>query len=157
MNPDLRQDILSSDVIYALMRNLPNPELISDVTLNDSNKTLTVDANEIWEILSIWVELTSTATVGNRLMRLLFKDSASDIIWQAYPGVNQAASLSRNYLFAQNLARDTAFYSSIMLNHPLPPLLFPAGFQISIYDSAGVDPAADDLIVQMMINRYDVP
>ena len=42
------------------------PTLKADEAINDSDKSFTVAANEHWWILSIWAELISTATVGDR-------------------------------------------------------------------------------------------
>ena len=42
---------------------------IDDEALNDSDKTITVPAGKRWLVLSVNVELTATATVGNRQVR----------------------------------------------------------------------------------------
>lgn len=154
---DLQQSILNSDVIYALTRNLPNPELISDEALNDSDKTLTVPADQIWEILSIWLEFTSTATVGNREIRTTTRDSANDTVFDTKPGIIQSASKTFQYLFAPSFPRETAVFASDRFHFPYPRIFLPASFNLRLFDAAVVDVAADDLIIQMMVNRYDVP
>ena len=47
------------------------PQLQADEAANDSDKSFTVPAGRMWELTSIWVELVSTATVGNRQMVVL--------------------------------------------------------------------------------------
>lgn len=153
---DLKQAIANSNLIYAAMRNFPNPILQVEETANDSDKTITVTANKIWEILWIWIELTTTATVGNRNLTILVLDDSNDLIYSISLGINHAASLTRNYLFAENLPREAAFFAIDRLYHPLPKTILPAGYKIRIYDSSAVDAAADDMIIQMMVNEWDV-
>lgn len=157
MNEDIQQSILNSDVIYALTRNLPNPELISDETLNDSDKTLTVDADEIWEIVSIRIELTTTSAINNRQLVIVFRDVSDDIIFSVFAGTEQAPSLLYKYHYGQGLPHATTLIKNEILT-PLPSRFYlPAGYNIRIYDVNNIDPAADDMIIQMMVNRYDVP
>jgi len=153
---DLKQAIANSNLIYAAIRNFPNPVLKDEETINDSDKIITVPANKIWEILWIWVEFVSTATVGNRNLVVVFRDGSDDIICSFEPGVAQAASLSRYFLFAENLPRETAFFNTCRLYHPLPKTILPAGYSIRIYDSAAIDAAADDMIIHMMVNQWSV-
>ena len=156
MPADLTQDILNSDVITLLTRAIPNPELIVDENLNDSYKTLTVDSAEIWHILWIWVEFTATATVGNRNMRIIIRDDSDDRIYQYNSNTNQAASDNWTYLFTSQLVHSNL--GGIPSIHiPIPAKLYlPAGYDIDIGDGNNVDAAADDMIIQMMVNRYDV-
>jgi hypothetical protein len=122
--------------------------LVADEVVDDSDKTFTVTASQEWEILSIWIELTTTATVGNRQITVDMLDSANDVIGSFVAGANQAASLGRNYMFAPMLQLMTAF-SGVYLSFPLPPFFLPAGYKIRVYDSAAIAAAADDMIVQM--------
>lgn len=154
---DKQQLILNSDVIYALTRNLPNPELISDETSNNSDKTLTVPANQIWEILSIWIVLNTTADSGNRLIILQFRNDSDVIFIELTPTIDHAASLTKYYLFAPGLPRETSFFGGNKLFYPFPSLSMPAGFNVRVFDTAVIAPTADDMTIQIMINRYDVP
>ena len=126
--------------------------LQAEETANDSDKTLTVPANTIWQVLWIWVELVSTATVGTRQMTVQILDAAADVVMTLKAGATQAASLTRNYCFAPALADLTAFRDTSFLMTPLPPtVILPAGYGVRVYDSAAVDAAADDMVVQMMV------
>ena len=126
-------------------------ELQAEENANDSDKTLTVPANTIWQVLWIWVELVSTATVGTRQVTVQILDAAADVVMTLKAGATQAASLTRNYLFAPALADLTAFRDTSFLMTPCPPtLILPAGYGVHVYDSAAVDAAADDMVVQMM-------
>ncbi|MFQ5741985.1 MAG: hypothetical protein ACE5HV_00170 [Acidobacteriota bacterium] len=144
----LNVETLSSQL---LNRAVGKPVLQVDEALNDSDKTFTVPANTTWEILSLWAELTTTATVGNRQVALEIQDAAGDIIAQVRHGVTQAASLTRNYLFAPDVADLTAFRDADYLSSAMPRLILPESSIIRVFDKAAVDAAADDLVLQMMV------
>lgn len=133
-----------------------SPELKVDESLNDSDKTFTVTASEEWEIQSIWVELTTTATAGNRQIVIEIQDSSSDVIGQYRAGIAQAASLTRYYMFSPHAEGLTAFRDTDYLSNPIAPLCLPASYVIRVYDVAAVDAAADDMNVQMMIKKRSV-
>jgi hypothetical protein len=124
--------------------------LQADETANDSDKTFTVPASTEWEILSIWIELSTTATVGNRQIVVEMQDSTGDVIGKFLAGAVQLASLAREYEFAPMVQLMTAFVGTY-LSFPLPPYFLSAGEKVRVYDSAAVDAAADDMIVQMKI------
>jgi len=58
-------------------------------------------------------------------------------------------------MFAPNLALMTSFVG-IYLSFPLPPMVLPAGFKVRVYDSAAIDAAADDMVVQMVVKSRTV-
>ena len=156
MPADLTQDILNSDVITLLTRSIPNPELTTDTTANDSDKTFTVPSNQIWHVQFVHIQLATTATVGNRQMDIAVRDDSNAIILLLPAGTTQAASLTRYYAYFPTAPLATSFISSRLVV-PLPPLLFlPAGYNLRVHDNGDVDLAADDMTVQIMNNRYDV-
>jgi len=127
-----------------------HPTLLADETADDSDKSFAVPADTEYQVLWIWVELTTTATAGNRQMTIEIQDSAADVIGRVKAGIVQAASLTRNYMFAPALADLTAFRDTAYLMTPLPPtLVLPEAFIVRVYDSAAVAAAADDMIVQI--------
>jgi hypothetical protein len=132
--------------------------LQSDETLNDSDKTFTVPADTEWQILWIWAEFTTTATVGNRQLVIEIQDTANDVIGQpARAGVTQAASLTYYYQFGPGLADLVAFRDTDWLSAPIPPTtILKAGDIVRVYDNNAVDAAADDLILQMQIAARSV-
>jgi hypothetical protein len=135
-----------------------NPSLQAEEALNDSDKTFTVPAGTEWEILTIYVELATTATVGNRQLAIRFTDGSDDIIGQIRAGAVQAASLTRIYQFGVGLPDLTAFRDTDFLSTPLPDgLVLPAGYKVRILDKAAIDAAADDMDVQMMVRARLVP
>jgi len=125
------------------------PELlVNDATPNDSDKTFTVPAGEEWEILSIYAQLTTTATVGNRAMAVEFMTAAGDIIasvWASSAPL-QAASLSYKYTLAPGM---DVVASAPRSSGSIPSLALLAGYQIRVYEYVAVDPAADDMTVRI--------
>ena len=123
----------------------------SDTDANDSDKSFTVPASVIWHVLSIWVELTTTATVGDRQVAVEIQVSGPDVTAEwARAGTTQAASLTRYYEFAPGLADLEDFRDTDYLSTPIPVTgLLKAGDVIRVYDNAAVDAAADDMIVHI--------
>jgi len=132
-----------------------HPSLQADEAANDSDKTFTVTATEEWQIQSIWVELATTATAGNRQLVIEIQDDSADVIFQVRAGAVQAASLTYYYAFAPHLVDLTAVRDSDYLMTPFPALVLPAGYIIRIYDSKAIDAAADDMVCQVLLNVRD--
>lgn len=131
--------------------------LVSHETENDSDKEYTLPAGYIYQVLSIRVEYTSTATVGDRQLALQLLDTDDDVVEEYRPHLTQAASLTYNYQFAPGLAQDTAIYDTDHCTTPLPPtFIIPAGYDLRIYDNNAVAAAADDMVIQMRLARRAV-
>ena len=135
------------------------PSLQAEEAADDSDKSLTVPASTQWRIKSIWVELTSSGDAGNRVISVEIQDGSADVIFRVDAGAVQAASLTRYYSFAGWQADLTAFRGagSDLLMTPIPPdLVLPAAYVVRVYDSAVIAAAADDMIVQMLVEARTV-
>ncbi len=133
-----------------------SPSLQSDEVANDSDKSIVVTASYEWKIQWIWVELITTATGGNRQLVIEIQDPTTDVIFQMRAGIVQAASITRYYLFAPMGAEIVAFRDTDFLYVPMPPAIhLPASYIVRVYDSKAIDAAADDMIVQMMVQERD--
>jgi len=130
------------------------PVLEAEETLNDSDKTFTVGTDEEWMIISIWIEFATTATVGNRLICIEILDTTDDVISRISAYEIQAASLSKNYLFAPYFVHRAAPANDY--NTVLPDFVIPSGYDIRVYDINGIDVAADDMNVQMLVKKRKV-
>lgn len=129
-------------------------EVEKDVLANDSDKSFTVPAGEIWELLAARIILASTATVGNRQICIEITDG-TDVILRILAGAVQAASLTRYYNFYQGAPNLTAFIDTTHLCNPLPSKLqLAAGYVIRIYDKTAVDAAADDMSVYLTVSKF---
>ena len=126
-------------------------EYVSDETADDSDKSFTVPASTEWQILSIWVEFTSTADAGARQLVIETQDGAADVTGQPMrAGVTQDPSLTYYYQFGPALADLTALRDTDWLMSPIPPTLpLPAGHVLRIYDNNAVQVAADDMVVHI--------
>jgi hypothetical protein len=131
-----------------------NVSVVADATANDSDKTFTVPADTIWYVLSIYVQYASTATVGNRVLTILVTDASDNPFIRYVTGANQAASLTRHYVFAPGHPNETSFggpATDTMLRSASDRLTLPNGFKIRVFDSAVIDAAADDMTVRLLI------
>lgn len=124
-------------------------ELGSDTAADDSDKSFTVPATTEWKILSIWVELTTTATVGDRQIEVQIQDGTTDVIMEFKVGAVQAASLTRYYLLTSEIADLTAFRDTDYLSTTIPEFVLPASYIIRVWDNAAIDAAADDMVVHI--------
>jgi hypothetical protein len=126
-------------------------QLQPNETLGSNDKTFTVPSGRLWQVLWIWVEYTSNATVGDRQLQVAFCDTEDDVIGQLRPNVVQAASLARRYMIGPSLANQAAFYDTDHIQTPMPPTIFlPAGYDVRIRDINEVS-ATDNMVIQMMI------
>jgi|SRR3990170_7143801 len=125
----------------------------ADADTNDSDKTQTVPAATQWVLLSIWVELITTVTVGNRQVDVLITDASDNAICKAVAGAVQAASLTRVYIFAPLNPQETGFTNTVMFRSLPQGLALPAGYKVRVYDSAAIAAAADDMTVRILVDE----
>lgn len=125
-------------------------------TADDSDNTFTVPANTEYQILSVYVSLVTTATVGNRQMAVQALDASNNVLLGARAGVVQAASLTRAYSFAPGLPQDTAFRDTDYLGVSLPAIFLAPGQKLRVYDKAAIAAAADDMTVRVQIASRSV-
>ena len=98
---------------------VPNIENVQDITANDSDKSWTVPANEVWKITHACVNLIATATVGNRLMTLEVKDIDGNVIKNLAAGSVQVATANVSYCFMQGIYRETTIINGV-IQVPIP-------------------------------------
>jgi len=125
-------------------------------TADDSDNTFVVPANTEYEILSIYITLASTATVGNRQMAVQALDASDNIIASLVAAVTQAASLTYRYMFGVGLADAVAVRDSTYVTVGLPLLFLAAGQKLRVFDKAVVAAAADDMVVRVQIASRSV-
>lgn len=120
-----------------------------DVTLNDSDKTITVPANRLWWIHLIHIDFTSSAVGGDRVIRMFITTDGTNSVLSHQLPLTQAASLIRRYTFAPTYPENTSFNGFDALL-PLPSrLLIPAGGTLRILDNSLIDPTADDMLIRI--------
>lgn len=127
---------------------------VFDSTANDSDKSFTVPAGEMWKLMYANVKLVTSADVGNRQLRFAVTDPNGNEVGYISAGAVQAASLTRSYGFLQGIYRETAFIDG-MIQIPIPiDLYLSAGSTIRFYDSAAIAAAADDMTVAFGVQRF---
>lgn len=130
------------------------PELQVEETADDSDKTITVPDKTQWRVLWIWIEYVATATVGNRILQIDIRDPSDDVIYSVTAVAAIVASATE---YARAVPSDAiAAAETVAGFHTLPlphECILPAGYDIRIYDSAAIAAAADDMVVQMMVEE----
>lgn len=99
------------------------------------------------DVMFTWMHViyTSTATAGNRQLRVNMLDADDNVIWDARAGTVQAASLERDYALMWGVYRETAFVDG-QIHVPFPQqLILPSNYRFNIADANNVD-AADSFI-----------
>lgn len=125
---------------------------VRDATADDSDKILlTVPIGKVAVVNTLYVNLITTATVGTRNPLLQITDG-TNTVFLVYAGT-QAASLTVDWNFGAGLPSVT---TGVFRSSGLPTLYLPAGYVVRFYDSAAIDPAADDMITVLEYNLYDV-
>jgi hypothetical protein len=125
----------------------------ADITADDSDKTFTVPAAKQWWLKSLYASLISTAVVGNRQLDVLITDGDDNPVCKAVAGAVQAASLTREYVFAPGNPQETGFTNGLMYRAIPDRLVLPAGYKIRVYDSAAIDPTHDDLTLRLLVEE----
>lgn len=136
-----------------------------DATANDSAKSFAVPAGKVWKLLSIFAQLSTSATVGNRQLIGYLTDGTNNI-WMTGSTGNIAASstggLRLNCGFAASYTTGFRRLDSINANvttaasDMLPDECYlSAGYTVEVLDSAAIDANADDLIVILHYIEYD--
>lgn len=139
--------------------NLPLPlniRVISDISLNDSDKTITVPAGKQWKIHSIFVSYVATAVAGNRRLRIRISNDSNNDVWDLIALNVQIANTTEFYMFQAggvSVTEDSAARHII----PIPKdTILPEDFRIRINDQNAVDAAADDMVIRILIDETDI-
>jgi len=128
---------------------------ISDVIVNDSDKSLTVPSGKQWKVLYGHILFITTATVGDRRISLQIIDENNNIIYIVEALNVQAASLTERYTFGQfgDVSESVGNRHLIPIPHDT---ILPENFDLRVFDIGAVDATADDLIVRMIVEEIDV-
>jgi hypothetical protein len=149
----MRQEVTSGNYSDAIC-NIPPIGAVYDATANDSDKSWTVPGNEQWKLNFAHATLTTTATVGNRLLALRVNDANGNLVFDVTSGALQTASLTRHHQFMQGIFHETAFANGeIQVPIPADFYLLP-GYTLRIFDESAIDAAADDMIISVQYMKF---
>ncbi len=126
------------------------PGFVEDVAPDDSDKVITVPAGERWELLGVYVDLSTTTAVGVRQVEVQVA-TPTGVILRVVFGETQAQSVA-NKLYAAALGLVSEVHvAGEMVFEQLPAFHLVEGDTVRVFDSAVIDAAADDMVVQ--VNR----
>jgi hypothetical protein len=130
---------------------------LQDATLNNSNKTFTVPDDKIWGLHGALLEFTTTATVGSRRLVFSISNLTPAVVWEGTITSAIVASTTTRMKIAAGLSAEAGEIDvNVLLVRSIPsPCLLPAGYVIRVWDSLAIDPAADDLTVNLHYTEYD--
>ena len=139
------------------------PRWVRDATADDSDKSFTVPAGKVWKLISAEGELTTTATVGNRILNMSISNGAA-LVYSGKSTAIIAESKVGGMLFGPSVAPSTGARPSfaagttnrdIEMDTQIPEFLLTAGYVIRVWDTAAIAAAADGLIVVLHYVEYD--
>ena len=125
----------------------------TDAAADDSDKTITVPAKQTWEIGNIFATLVTTGDAGNRQISVIITDPAGVALGNLKADSVQVASTTEYYNAspAAGIAVEGPAGYHFMT---LPAFVLDTGCTIRVYDSAAIQPAADDLTVTITGRMY---
>jgi len=136
---------------------IPFPELkaFQDLTLDDSSKPIfTVPAGEVYELLWVHIQVTTTNKAGNRQFRVGVYDNNGIFVLQSLTGEYVTASEAWEITWAPSYPLQEDETGVKLMLAPLPsPLLLPTGWQVVVEDYYGIDVAADHMTMNALVRR----
>ena len=135
----------------ALTANRQGIEVLSDVVINDSDKSLTIESGRDNRILYGVVHFTSTADAGNRQLEFRVKDGAGAEMYVISGGAVQVASKVYDYLLTPGGIRETTIVNNeLVVPLPIDTVLL-SGWSLQVIDSAVIQAAADDMTMYLVV------
>lgn len=134
----------------------PNIRTVLELSANDSSKTLTVPDGKQWKILYGAINFTTSATVGNRRIRLLVSDSGANELWIKSALNVQTASLTERYSFQPGGVESTEDNTGEHIVAIPTEFYLSEGFTMLFSDVGAVDAAADDMLLSLVVEETDL-
>ena len=125
-----------------------------DAVANESNKSWTVPDGEMWKLNFAQINLSTSATVGNRQIEVHIIDADGNIVIGLTAGAVQAANTTRTYSYIQGIFRETAFIDNEIQCPLAVDAYIPAGYSIRFYDNKAISAESDDMTVSFQVKRF---
>jgi len=136
-----------------MVSQVPNPVVVRDVTSNDAIKTFTVPTNATWQIKSIEIMYAATGTSGNRELIVFVRDSSDNQLLRLELPFYIVANNAFRIFYLPGGPLQTAVVDNLLF-YPLPvDLILGSGWDLFIQDNASVDVAADDMLVNIIVDE----
>jgi len=131
------------------------PTVVIDDTPNNSNKTFVVPA-ATWDLLSLHVILSTTATLGNRQLEVVITDPSDNVLHRIVAGSGQGPTSVVRYSFGVGAPDMLGFRDTDKLSVSLPALALGPGWKVQVLDNKAIDAAADDMSVALTVQARAV-
>ena len=136
-----------------MVSQVPNPVVVRDVTSNDAIKTFTVPTNATWQIKSIEIMYLATGTVGNRDLIVFVRDASDNQLLRLELPFYIVANNAFRIFYLPGGPLQTAVVDNLLF-YPLPvDLILGSGWDLLIQDNGGIDVAADDMLVNIIVDE----
>lgn len=120
-----------------------------DAAANDSSKSFTVPAGEVWVITHIHAACTASADAGNRRLRVTVDDADGNEVMRIDAGATFAATQTQHAEFFPGAPDNTSEINDT-LKVAMPVLILLPSWVLTVEDGAAVAAAADDLTVSFV-------
>lgn len=107
------------------------------------------DAKSIMRPIAAGGRFQSSATVGNRLLRLEVNNDAGLTVDVAAAGNSQAANLTNRYTWTHRIASFSSLTSGSVFPSYIPSMFLLPGWSIQVRDVNNIDAAADTIEIFM--------
>ena len=127
------------------------PATVSNATTSSSDKTITIEDNHLYQIMSIYVDYTTNATVGARQLEVQLRDESNNVLDFILPGLTQAESLNYFYAFNLNHRDLTSLRDSDKVFTTMPFWVVNKRWNLRVFDNNAVDASGvgEDMIVRV--------
>ncbi len=127
-----------------------------DETLADADKEITVPPGKLWEILCVFVDYVSDATVGDRNVECRLLNILDEEIFVSRNADNIGASEHYHLIWVPGISKSETQVGLIAMN-PLPPdCPLPSGYSVQLVDVNSVALAGDNMKVRILIREFSV-
>ena len=131
--------------------------LIQEEVDNDSNKTITVPANTKYKILSLYVEVETDSTSGDRNIEVRYRDTDDEVILdiRMVPAI-PAGTFRRLNFYPTAIGTTSAFVGGSGYMPTPSDLILGPGFDLNILDTGSVSVSGDKMLIEMLVLEWQV-
>ena len=115
-----------------------SPYVIVEETTDLSDKSIVLAEKNVYQLLNIRISYLTNSTSGSRQIELQVLDKNGKILYQAIPGVTQAASLQYYYNFSPSNPDLTSLRNTNKVFSSLPIIITDELWVVRVFDSNAV-------------------
>jgi hypothetical protein len=130
----------------------PSVAVKQQFAISSAQGSITLPQTTAWQVINLFLNWTSSAVAGNRLVAIIAKDVLGNVLWQSLADAVQAASITGAYSFQSGLSilavQGTSHTDTLPAFACIPP-----GGSITVKDLNNIDSVGDTIPVLTM--EYD--